>query len=327
MKKLRHTINTVAAWPQGGIRYAACFILEYALWVWLALLLFVFIRKFSVSVRAIWVALSNLTKPSHGNNSEYKAGPLIILITCSALIAHTLYYTLIIGGDHFEYRIYSHLILLIFVSFVWLLNKVNLKAYVSILFLVIFVLASYPVPWTHWFLSQNKEVEANPTMSIPISDHWPKPFRWYAQAFDNLQVWMIEEHYTCIRHHQHKLFHAWQTSRFPVREQGFSLPANHYPVMAEIGVGVAGWALPKINIIDVSGLNDFVIARTPANPNLPRHIAHDRIPPKGYVESFRPNVYLVESKEIRVLPRKVPLSREDIIKTEKIWAEKIKKLQ
>ena len=318
----------VAPWPQAGLRYGLSFILEYALWIWLALLLFVLITKFPDILKTARAGFSNLIAIGSDKNYEHRTDPLITLVASSTLIAHTLYYTFIIGGDHFEYRVYSHLILFIFISFIWLLNKVKLKAYISITSLAIFILLSYPVPWTHWLLTHRIGTESidKPTKYVPISDHWPRFVSWYGKAFDSLQLWLIEGHYVCVRHHQHKVFHLWQISRFPSREQGISVPADGYPVMVQFGVGVAGWALPRINIIDVSGLNDFVIARTPHDPNSPRHIAHDRKPPDGYVESFMPNVWLTGMKRIKIGQRKVPLTKENIIESEQGWAEKIKKL-
>jgi len=54
-------------------------------------------------------------------------------------------------------------------------------------------------------------------------------------------------------------------------------------------------------------------------------MAHDRKPPKGHVESFMPNVRVVNVKRVEFGKRDKPLTAEDIIESEKKWAEKIKK--
>ena len=55
------------------------------------------------------------------------------------------------------------------------------------------------------------------------------------------------------------------------------------------GVGWPGWVLPDVAILDGRGLNDRVVARTAPPPGKRRHMAHDRKPPPGYVQCFRPN--------------------------------------
>ena len=41
-------------------------------------------------------------------------------LAVAAVSAHVAYYTFVIGGDHFEYRVYSHLVPLLAVSGLWL---------------------------------------------------------------------------------------------------------------------------------------------------------------------------------------------------------------
>jgi len=45
-------------------------------------------------------------------------------------------------------------------------------------------------------------------------------------------------------------------------------------------------------VIDLLGLNDYVIARTRVPPQEMRHMAHERRPPPGYIECFRPDFEL-----------------------------------
>ena len=313
-------------WPESGIRYALSFILEYALWFWLALSGFVFISKFPAILRAF--AYGRRTEcqvpAGFGRSSEYKSYLPVMFITCSTLLVHALYYTFVIGGDHFEYRVYSHLIFLIFASFVWLLNAANFKTPTSILLLIAFILFSYPTPWTHWWLTHRLETRAETfCLRVPVSEHWPKPFRWYARAFDGLQSWLIE-HFVCIRHQEHKICHQWQISRFPSRAAGMELPREGYPVLMVYGAGVPGWVFPKVNIIDYWGLNDYVIARNPCRADRIRRMAHSREPPEGYIQCFRPNIRLARDRRVVVSKRHRPLTAEDIVECERNWAERVK---
>lgn len=47
------------------------------------------------------------------------------------------------------------------------------------------------------------------------------------------------------------------------RAVGESISGEGFPVLAVVSVVVISWVLPKVYIIDLLGLNDYVIARTP----------------------------------------------------------------
>jgi hypothetical protein len=83
-------------------------------------------------------------------------------------------------------------------------------------------------------------------------------------------------------------------------------------------VGVASWVLPRVNILDVLGLNDYVIARLPVPPDEIRQMAHDREAPKDYLFCFYPNVFIDHGHAI-VRDRKVPLTSDQIVKCEREW--------
>ena len=57
---------------------------------------------------------------------------LVEAAVVATLLVHFSYYTFVIGGDHFEWRVYCHLILLVFVSLVWLLDKAGTRAVVAL---------------------------------------------------------------------------------------------------------------------------------------------------------------------------------------------------
>ena len=78
-------------------------------------------------------------------------------------------------------------------------------------------------------------------------------------------------------------------------------------------VGYAGWVLPEVAIIDHHGLNDAVVAHTPVERawSGERLMAHERIPPPGYVDCFKPNVIL--SPRRAVIDRNVRRLTDEII--------------
>jgi len=90
-------------------------------------------------------------------------------------------------------------------------------------------------------------------------------------------------------------------------------------------VGVASWVLPRVNIIDVLGLNDYVIARLPVSTEDARHMAHDRQAPKDYVFCFYPNVFIDRGRAI-VRDRKVPLTPDQIVRCEDAWGRYVDNL-
>jgi arabinofuranosyltransferase len=316
-------------WPESGIRYALSFILEYALWVWLALVVYFLAVKIKdrLSLGRAGANESQTANLTATSSSEGISHRIILIAVCAALVVHASYYTFVIGGDHFEYRVYSQLILLIIPSFVLLLNAVRLKARLSLPLLGAFILLSYPIPWTHWALTHNLNTrEQTYKLRMSVSDHWPAFFRWYSRPFDRLQFWLID-HYVCVRHQEHKVNCEFLKSLFPSREEGLLLPSDHYPVFAFPAVGVVSWALPKINIIDQHGINDYVIARTPPVRSRIRMMAHEKQAPPGYVECFSPNVRLFDHKKVVVFPREKELTAEDIENCEKTWAERVKQMK
>jgi len=88
-----------------------------------------------------------------------------------------------------------------------------------------------------------------------------------------------------------------------------------FPVTAAGSVGVLAWALPRVSIIDKKGLNDDAIAHTNRRRG-PRRMAHDRAPPAGYVQCFRPNV-VIKRRQVIVEPRDPPLEAKDIVECER----------
>ena len=241
---------------------------------------------------------------------------------------HLSYYTLRIGGDFFEFRVYSYLVPLLFLSFVWMLNRLRLRAVTVALLLSAFIAFSLFIPWLHWAASQARITRQETyIMKVSVSDAaalaWPEipaALTAYLQWYDHIQFYLIE-HFICMRHQEHKIFYEFMINSLPSREVGLALPDGDYPVLETYSVGVTSWMLPRVNILDGFGLNDYVIAR---NPELgpQTSMAHERRAPQGYVECFMPNVIL-EGRGIAIAARKVALTAETIVACERDFAARM----
>ncbi|MEI6147786.1 MAG: hypothetical protein WCS01_01710 [bacterium] len=313
------------AWPESGGNYLHSFVLEYALWFWLAIMGVILLRHAWCYLRdGRSVRISD--RPS-GFQAVYELG--VRLIPVLTLAFHLLFYTLLIGGDHFEYRVLSHLIPLLFVALIWAVNSVEWRLTPALGTVLACICLSWPVPWVHWAAAQRRDARPYaPEMAremilgpVPIEHAFPKALRGYTRAFDQLQDWMLL-HYVCVRYHGHRYFWRQQVADSPSREEGLGMSGEDFPVLATHTVGILGWVLPRVNIIDLHGLNDYVVARTPHPWYMTRHMAHERYPPSGYVEDFVPNVTL-EGKKITVTPRAKALTAADIIAIERRWVQKV----
>jgi len=297
-------------WPEAGVRYLASFVVEYALWIWLACALVVAVRAARRSRSAI---ADRLRRSPH------------VVLPVGVLVAHVAYYTFAIGGDHFEYRVFSGLVPLLFVSFLWLLARLALPATWALAAFAAFLLASAPLPWLHYLETHHLTTRRETWVMVrPVAPRFPALLRSYAQLFDSLQEWLIVRH-VGMRHQEHKVFHDTQLERYPPREIGRRFGRDGTAVSVEMAIGVYGWVLPNVAVIDYFGLTDRVIARTPPRerasaeaPRLPpllrgkRLMAHDRRPPPGYVECFEPDLRVVAGRRVVRAPRAAPLTPERI---------------
>jgi arabinofuranosyltransferase len=286
----------VAAWPESGVRYAASFVLEYGVWVWLVLL-GTWVLKAGLPARLA----SRLLDPA--------------TITVAAVVGQLGYYTLRVGGDHFEYRVYSYLVPLLFVSAAWLAARIATRPGVAVALCVAFVLASWPIPWTHWWQTRGLVDRADTfQLTTPIAHHFPPGLRAPVSIWDGLQSWLIA-HMVCVRHQEHMIFHVDQLTKHPPRGEA-ALDWAERNVCVAASVGVLGWRLPNVAIIDQWGLNDAAIAHSSRRYQSPeRRMAHERRPPARYLRCYKPNVEIREAVVLRA-PRE--LTDDEIRSCERI---------
>ena len=264
----------ISSWPESGLRYFASYSLEYGTWLLYLLAVVYLARRFR----------------SGGPSRRWRelAAPGIGI---GALLAHVGYYTLIIGGDHFEYRVYSHLVLLSWCAAVWLMARLCGSARGFAALALAMLLVSWPIGWVHWLATRHLEERAV-HLFVPIAERFPAPLAPVVAIFDRWQGWLIG-HSVGMRHQEHKQFWREQVRRYPTREEGRVLDLGPNPAMPTGTVGVPAWVLPHVAILDMLGLNDYAIARGATRAMLGeemRQMAHDRIAPRGYVACFRPNV-------------------------------------
>ncbi|HLX08631.1 MAG TPA: hypothetical protein VKY89_12300 [Thermoanaerobaculia bacterium] len=287
-----------APWPEMGWRYLACFVVENGIWVWLAL--------------AVAAACRGLLSPRRVPGTRPVAARLARVLAPAVVVAHVLYYTLIVGGDHFEYRVFSYLIPLLFLSALALIDAAGLGGAAAVAALSVFLLASWPLPWLYWWRTKDLlSREQTSFLRWPLAGDFPAPVRPIVAAWDGWQATLIG-HAIGLRRQEHAVCLIWLSERFPSRQDGARISWSGRPVMATSGVGLAGWVLPHVAIVDTLGLNDRVIARAPLPAAGRVLMAHERQPPPGYVECFLPNVHLRDGKQVRVRERPVPLTDDRI---------------
>jgi arabinofuranosyltransferase len=301
----------LGAWPEAGARYLGSFVLEYGYWLLLLIAGIAWWRR-------------RRDAPFGLRASLRRHAPR--WIATSVLVAHAAYYTFVIGGDHFEFRVYSHLVIplwILAVSLVcWGWHRRSSRAAV----LAALLIASWPLPWAHWAATRNVQPSASERHGwiVKLAARTPLPLRPPVALWDEWQEWLIRR-FVCIRWHEHREFERQYRSLLPRRLSRAELGSDPAPLLSIRSVGIAGWMLPEAYIIDEFGLNDRVVARTMApSSQTERRMAHDRVPPRGYVECFLPNLSLREAGGVRVHPRVEPLTAERIEQCERTWWSRVR---
>ena len=212
---------------------------------------------------------------------------------------------------------------LLLLSFAAVAEQAGLSPRRSLAALAAMIVLGWPLPWLHWWHTRELTTrEETFKLHHRVSPHLPAPLRWYGAAWDGLEGWLIR-HLVGLRHQEHKIFGELQVARFPTRAIGAQISGDRHPVLAYHTVGVPGWVLPHVAILDWFGLNDAVIAH--AKPRRAaseeRQMAHDRGPPAGYLECFRPNVFVRKKKGISMRPRARELTADEIRSCERRFLE------
>jgi arabinofuranosyltransferase len=296
------------AWPESGLRYLGCFVLEYALYLPLGLALGLGVG----ALRRRRLPASNTARRLVPTWLRQKANEPEVVAWVTVLV-HLSSITFGVGGDHFEYRPYSYLVPWLWLGCLRLAELAFVRWQAAAAFLAAAWLLSLPIPWQHWRAThQLYRREETHYLHARVAPLLPAPLSYVAAIWDDWQGWLIA-HYVCMRHQEHKAFLLHQLEFWASREQGARLPWTDHDVLFATAVGVPGWVFPNVAVIDMLGLNDYVIAHSPVGGSFHR-MAHDRWPPNNYVRCFRPNVDGFRAS-FYVLPRS--LSDDDIRRCER----------
>jgi arabinofuranosyltransferase len=288
--------KVVTSQPGMGMRYLASFVLEYGLWWWAALVAAAAVVLARTRERAAWSFQRSCTA-------------LVRVTPVLAVVGHAGYYTFVVGGDHFEYRVLSQLVPLLWVVAAWAVDRLAIPQRRASAAVAVLMVLSWPLPWVHWAHTRELQTrEETFAMRYPIAEHLPPGTRWYGAMFDALQTQLIEK-FICMRHQEHAVFYTHKVNTLPKREEGEAMSNEGLPVHVAGEVGVAGWVLPNIALVDGFGLNDWYIARN-VETRRP-YMAHSRVAPPGYLEAFRANVKVVDG-HWHVRERDDPLTAEEV---------------
>ncbi len=303
--------KVVEPWPTAGWRYLLSFVLEYALWLWIPLLL-------AVPLRRLWSA-----GPIAGAKGEGSLRRWLWAVALGAVAAHVGYYILVVGGDHFEYRVLAHTVPLLALGAAWAVVRLELRWWSTLVAGALLLAGTNLLPWSLWWHSRGFTTRGQTHMLVvPLAPKLPGPLGTYARSWDGLQRWMVD-HYVCIRRQEHMVFHRFQEETLPDRTEGSQAFAGiDNPVISSPTVGVLGWVYPRAAIIDILGLNDWVVARTPMTHDRGRVMAHDREPPPGYMGELEPVLYTREGK-LHHRERTVPLTDDRIRDIERRWRAEV----
>lgn len=239
--------KVVEAWPESGLRYLYCFAVEHGVWLWLPLaLVWLVVAAVRDGVRPLW-------------GERFAA-----LVAVGAWLAHIGYYTLVVGGDHFAFRVFVQLVPMLLLSA--LVMGVSLRLPRGLLLgglAALVVVVDVPGWWMERALVGREAagfVRAAPTV--------PALLQPLLVEYDRCQAW-LHVHSVGFRRATHALFCSIARSQLPERRPGQvlgSVPGQRLVYRAD-AVGVISWALADVAIVDGHGLNDWVIARNRKAPS------------------------------------------------------------
>lgn len=235
--------KVVTAWPESGLRYFAGFAVEHGVWFWFLILLG-------------WLATQTCRLRGRVLRPLFEHLPATAAVF--AAVFHCAYYVLMVGGDHFEYRVFSQLVPLGGLAAAAMLAHTFRSVGMQIGCLVGLGLAG-SAGWVHLALTADQPRAVPFYQPIaPRVPGWAQPLcRWY----DRNQSW-LQMHYVCCRCQQHALTLELIQKLLP--ETRTYIPDNpkDLPVIITPAAGMPGWLLPNCAVLDLLGLNDWVTART-----------------------------------------------------------------
>jgi len=245
--------KVVEPWPASGLRHLYCFAVESGLWWWLLLAL-------------VWLAVA----ACRGGAPRLLRDRFGALTAVATWLAHAGYYTLVVGGDHFAYRVFVHLVPLCWLASAAMLASLRANRSVALGWLFAFLgLGTVPGWWMERALVGHEAdgfARAAPTV--------PALLRPLLAGYDRCQAW-LHVHSVNFRRATHAFYCAAALSDLPERRAGWiegAVPGQRLVYRVD-AVGVVGWSLADVAIVDGKGLNDWVIARNRQDRGPPFDVA------------------------------------------------------
>jgi arabinofuranosyltransferase len=269
-------------WPDAGFAYLTAAFLEHALYLFVPLAL----------IAGIWRFVRR------GDRWFLLPFAWILAVVAEMVVS---------GGDHFEFRPFDFAV--VFLAFgaaegiVILGDRVAGSRFgagigrsargIVVAGLVAIVLAySLALPVAHESLVADIDSRDDAFgLQVEVTEkNFPAPFLLpgfgrIASIYDSaLEV--IRPHFIGTRWIEHRLFAEMRRSQYaPYLEVPGGIRFPRGAVAHDGCIGIIGYSLPRLPIVDTLGLTDRRVAQFPAVANnVDRVIAHDHAPPPGYLE-------------------------------------------
>ncbi|HEU4417970.1 MAG TPA: hypothetical protein VFT55_03470 [Planctomycetota bacterium] len=240
--------KVIAPWPEAGLRYLCCFCFEHGAWLWLP-------------IAAVWLAVA--CRRGLANVPRTLLDNVPATVAVAAVVVHTGYYVLRVGGDHFEYRVLSQLVPLGVLGSAAMAARITGGARLPLATVLSLGLAS-TVGWLHLALTRDQRVYG----LQPLTPQLPAVVRPLVRWFDQQQMWLFVRRIGMRCTFHACVMHTFATTTYP-RAMRIADPPDPFPMTIAGGVGWLGWQLRDCAILDLLGLNDWVVARTPVHhPNV-----------------------------------------------------------
>ncbi len=233
--------KVTSPWPEAGLRYFTCFAVETGAFWWLAV----------AGLGGAWLLVRQPRRLAGWfGNAAPAAGAVAVVLF------NTGYYLFQVGGDHFEYRVLSPLVPLGVLATAWVAAHGARSLRWPTVALGI-TLATGAMGWLHFALTRDM-----PDHGLRlVSPQLPAVLRPLTQWYDQQQAWL---HFRFIGHRcqHHANVLAGYSLSFPQRVR-LPMTPDPVPITANGAAGLCGWCLPDVAVLDLFGLNDWVVARTP----------------------------------------------------------------
>ncbi|HEX6813442.1 MAG TPA: EF-hand domain-containing protein [Planctomycetota bacterium] len=249
--------KTVEAWPESGVRFFGSFVIEFGVYVWIG-----------VAIAWSWRQVRDGRLFAMLRRERLGTSAVV-----GVMLFHFGYFTLFMGGDLFEWRVYSHLVPLLPLSLVVMARDLSPRPVFVAGTLGLSVVLALPVAWIKYRFDDGD-----------VAPHLPGFLQPLVRPYDDWQRW-LNQRAVCMRNFHMKQNFAVFERQCPSREEGERIPLDGFPVYATPTVGLIGWVLPNVAIIDLLGLNDLVIARTEV-PTAPQRLERRTRTLNGEFDAF-----------------------------------------